>query len=213
MTAEPLPAEPLPAEFFARHSVAVARELLGALLVHEAPGLPPLVARIVETEAYRGDDPACHAWGVAFPPAEGVKPRRGAALFGPPGTAYVYLCYGMHWLLNVVTEPAGQAGAVLIRAVEPVGDLAPYRARRPAMRCDGDLTNGPGRLTAAMGIGPAHHGIPLLGPPLWFAAGAPNGPAEPVAATGRIGIARGGELPWRFLLLNNRFVSRGPAGA
>ena len=126
-----------------------------------------------------------------------------------PGTAYVYLNYGLYWLLNVVTEPVGIGGAVLIRAVAPVEGLAFMQACRPAMRRPRDLTNGPGKLTQAFDIdGPRHHRRLLTRPPLYFEAGT-LADGERLATSARIGLNRGIALPWRFYLADDPYVSPG----
>src|SRR2546422_7970704 len=157
---------PLPRSFFARSTLRVARELLGHLLVHETPaGI--LVGRLVEVEAYRGPrDPASHAYR---------RTPRSQIMWGPPGTAYVYFTYGNHYCINVVTEPQGSAGAVLLRAVEPLEGIGLMRRRRGTGDNDRLLTSGPGRLTQAMGIGRNHNGVDLTPPPLFLAPG----PATP----------------------------------
>ncbi len=202
---------PLPASFFSRNTIEVARDLLGALLVKEEQGMR-LTGRIVETEAYTADDPACHAWGISETLPEAVRrTRRGYRLFGSPGTAYVYLNYGMYWLLNVVTEPEGRCGAVLIRAVEPLEGIETMRANRPHVMKDVELTNGPGKLTLAFGIDGSLHDCPLTGPPVYFAEG--SGESFEIASTSRIGIRRGVDLPWRFFVAGNAFISPGrPSG-
>ena len=208
---------PLPASFYARPTLAVARDLLGALLVYESPDDGPLVGRIVETEAYRDDDPAMHGWKATFGPNGRVQPTgRAADLFAAPGTAYVYRIYLTNWLLNVVTEPEGVAGAVLLRGVEPVEGEAAMTANRPtSVRRRRDLTNGPGKLTQAFGIAEApgetqsrFHGTDLTAPPLFLARGEPV-PDSAVETTSRIGISRGIDLPYRFLIAGDRFVSPG----
>ena len=190
---------PLDRAFFARETVVVARDLLGHLLVHETPQ-GRLVGRIVETEAYRGsDDPASHAYRLT---------PRSRIMAGPPGVAYVYFTYGNHFCLNVVTEPEGVAGAVLLRALEPLEGLEVMRARRglgpaaPAHR----LAAGPGRLTQAMGITRAHNGWDLTRPPLYLAHGRPG--VLVVASGPRIGIRRGRDRPWRFSIAGHPCVSR-----
>jgi DNA-3-methyladenine glycosylase len=190
-------------DFFIRPTLEVARDLIGKLLLHEE-GDQRLVGRIVETEAYREDDPACHAWSEVKR-REGKSPWRGQVLMGEPGIAYVYLNYGMYWLLNVVTEPAGVGAAVLIRAVEPIEGIEVMRARRN-VRHDRDLTNGPGKLTVAFGIDDRYHRRPLTEPPLYLAAQNPPRPIR-VAVSKRIGIVKGAELPWRFYVPGNAWVS------
>lgn len=208
---------PLAANFFARPTPEVARDLLGRYLVYRSPDDGRLVGRVVETEAYTKDDPAMHGWKATFGTDGRVRPTgRAADLFAAPGTAYVYKIYYAHWLLNVVTEPEGTAGAVLIRALEPIEGEAAMTANRPAsIRRRRDLTNGPGKLTQALGIGEApdavrsrFHGTDLTAPPLYFAEGEPV-PAARVATSSRIGISRGIDRPYRFFLPDSAFVSPG----
>jgi DNA-3-methyladenine glycosylase len=184
---------PLGRRFFARHSVVVARALLGHLLVHETPA-GRLVGRIVETEAYRGvGDPASHAHR---------RTARSAIMFGRPGFAYVYFSYGMHYCLNVVTEPEGRPGAVLLRALEILEDVEGIsRGTGRAAR----LAAGPGRLTAAMQVGPQHTGADLTTPPLFLAHG---GRRAAVVAGPRIGISAASSRPWRFGLAGHPALSR-----
>jgi DNA-3-methyladenine glycosylase len=207
------PLVPLTTVFFTRPALEVAPALLGAWLVHEtAEGR--LVGRIVETEAYRDDDPAMHGWRATFGSDGRVQPvGRAAGLFGPPGTAYVYKVYYRSWLLNVVCEPEGTAAAVLIRAVEPVEGERVMAARRPAARRARDVTNGPGKLTEAMAIAEPegvvrsrYHGHDLTRPPLYLASGEPVDPAL-VATSSRIGITRGADLPYRFYVARHPCVS------
>lgn len=200
---------PLPPSFFDRSTVHVARALLGRRLVHEHPSTGPLVGRIVETEAYTEDDPACHASHLSRDPETGeiTGQGRGRDLFAAPGTAYVYLIYGMHWLLNVVTEPEGTAGAVLIRAVEPVSGLDVMEERRDVSRRV-DLTNGPGKLTDAFGVGEDFHRADLTAPPLYLADG-PGVDDSAVEHSSRIGISKAVERQWRWYVAENSFVSRG----
>src|SRR5438128_11571820 len=134
---------PLPREFFTRSTLLVAKDLLGHFLVHETPR-GRLVGRVVEVEAYRGPkDPASHAYR---------RTPRSQIMWGPPGTAYVYFTYGNHYCINVVTEPQGTAGAVLLRAVEPLEGIAVMRRAR-GMQYALPLTSGPGRVSEAMAIG------------------------------------------------------------
>ncbi len=188
-------------DFFRRDTVTVARELLGHHLVvqrfeearpsDESPeSFKPRRFRIVETEAYTQDDPACHAY----------QKREGRAkdLYGQPGFSYVYLIYGMYHCLNVVTEPEGTAGGVLFRAVEPLNeDLR------------GLKTHGPGRLTRALGITKReHHGLDLTQShqPLVLAYGHPISDDEVVSTT-RIGIREAKDYPWRFYIKGHPRVS------
>ena len=212
---------PLPRDFFARPTLEVARDLLGALLVYDSPDGGRLAGRVVETEAYLADDPAMHGWKATFGPNGRIQPEGWAAdLFGVPGTAYVYNVYYTNWLLNVVTEPEGEPGAVLVRALEPVEGEEAMAANRPAsVRRRRDLTNGPGKLTQALGIaeGPEatasrFHGADLTAPPLYFARGGAEGGAvadTDVARSSRIGISRGAALDYRFFLEGHPFVSPG----
>ncbi len=181
-------------------TLEAARALIGATLVHETP-LGRLSGRIVETEAYvTPDDGACHAY-------RGQTPRN-RVMFGPPGHAYVYLTYGMHYMLNVVTEQAGIAAAVLIRALEPLEGMEVMAERRGLGSTPvemANLTNGPGRLCQAMGIDLRLNGVALTAPPLHIVPS--HGEALPIVQTTRIGITRSVELPYRFYLRGNRHVS------
>ncbi|MEM1044307.1 MAG: DNA-3-methyladenine glycosylase [Bacteroidota bacterium] len=195
--------------YFARPTLEVARDLVGTLLVHETDN-GRIAGRIVETEGYTRDDPALYGWKATFGPDGTVRPEGKAAdLFAPPGTAYVYLIYYTNWLINVVTEPEGTAGAVLVRALEPVEGIEAMRARRPAsVKKDRDLTNGPGKLTQALGIAdPAFHGTDLTRPPLYFAGD--GAPAPEIETSSRIGLTRGVDRPWRFFVPGHPFVSPG----
>jgi DNA-3-methyladenine glycosylase len=157
--------------------------------------------RIVEVEAYLGvHDRAAHSW-------RGVTNRTRVA-FGPPGHAYVYFIYGMYECLNFVCEPEGQAGCVLIRALEPVSGLAIMRRRRAAARKVEDLASGPGKLTLAMGITRKLNGADLIDGPLDVRGSRKESPIE-ILATPRIGITHCADWPLRFVIAGNRFVSRG----
>jgi DNA-3-methyladenine glycosylase len=187
---------PLPRRFFARNAVDVARGLIGALLVHETPA-GVRAGRIVETEAYGGtDDPASHAFR---------RTARSEIMFGRPGIAYVYFSYGMHWCLNVVTDPQGAAGAVLLRALEPREGVALMR-RRAGPLPDARLASGPGRLTRAMGVTKGHNGADLTDGALYIAAG---GRRRGAVVTGvRVGISSAADRPWRFGLAGSPALSR-----
>lgn len=194
--------QPLPASFYDRPTELVARELLGAILEHKSEdGVAS--GRIVETEAYLGpDDPACHA--VAG------RTERTWHLHGPPGVAYVYFVYGVHWCFNAVTREEGHGSAVLVRAIEPVGGLSLMRTRRGARR-DVDLTSGPGKLCQALGIDGALDGTRLDRGSLRILAGPPVDEAG-VDVTPRIGITRAAEWPLRWLVRGNPYVSQGRPG-
>jgi DNA-3-methyladenine glycosylase len=193
----------LPVAFYDRETEIVSRELLGAVLeCTTAEGVTR--GRIVETEAYLGPhDPACHA-------VAGLTSRT-VHLFGPPAVSYVYLIYGMYWCFNAVTRERGHGSAVLVRAVEPVEGLELMRGRRPKVKRDRDLTNGPGKLCLAMGIDGAMSGLSLRSGPLVIRAGEPVSD-EHVDVTPRIGITRAAEWPLRYLVRDNPFVSATPAG-
>ncbi|MFY9727620.1 MAG: DNA-3-methyladenine glycosylase [Bryobacteraceae bacterium] len=180
--------------FYERPTAEVARALLGKVLMHGAAA-----GIIVETEAYPGrDDLASHS-------ARGITGRT-RIIFGPPGHAYVYLIYGMYECLNLVTEPAGTPGCVLIRALEPVAGIELMRERRPAAGKLEDIARGPGRLTMAMAITRADYGADVTRGSLVV-----REPASPraleIQATPRIGIRICAERPLRFILRGNRFVS------
>lgn len=191
----------LPREFYARETEIVARDLLGCVLECHAPeGVA--AGRIVETEAYLGEhDLACHA-------AAG-RTRRTEPLYGPPGTAYVYFIYGVHWCFNTVTREAGLPSAVLVRAIEPVEGLELMRARRRAARRDIDLTNGPGKLCAALGIDARHNALPLTRPPIVVREGR-SVPRARIVVTPRIGITQSADWPLRWYIADNPYVSRTP---
>lgn len=185
--------------FYERDTVRVARELLGKILVRRL-GAAVLEGVIVEVEAYRGyDDPASHAYRGPT--------RRNQVMFGQPGHAYVYFTYGMHYCLNVTTEPAGQPGAVLIRAAQPVNGIERMKKERRTERIK-DLANGPAKLTRAFVVTKALNGHDLtLGTKLFIAEANNPEPLE-IVSTRRIGIRVGLDRPWRFLVKGNPFVSR-----
>jgi len=189
---------PLPAAFYDRPTEGVARELLGAVLEHRTTeGV--VRGRIVETEAYLGPhDPACHA-------AAGLTERT-RTLHGPPGRAYVYFIYGMHWCFNAVTREEGHGSAVLIRALEPLSGHELMRRRRNVER-DSDLTSGPARLCDALGIDRAQNGVRLDRGPLRILRGV-EVPDEDVLITPRVGITKAADWPLRFLIRGNGFVSK-----
>ena len=190
---------PHPEAFYATPSREVAPSLIGHYLVSTLGG-ERTVGRIVETEAYLGpDDPASHA------AARIGRTARNEAMFGPPGTAYVYKSYGIHWCLNAVTDTEGHPAAVLIRALEPVEGLETMRARRGTK--DRDLARGPGRLTEALAITGGQDGHPLTEPPLTLCEGAPPDP-DRIGAGPRIGISRAADWPLRFTLRGSRYLSR-----
>jgi DNA-3-methyladenine glycosylase len=185
----------LPRSFYERGAADVARDLLGKVLAHGAAA-----GIIVETEAYLGgDDLASHS-------AAGITGRT-RVIFGPPGHAYVYLSYGMHDCMNIVTEPAGTPGCVLIRALQPIEGLDAMRARRPKARTDRDLASGPGKLTRALGITRKHSGVDITRGDLIVLA-RPAAPSFEVDVTRRIGITKCAALPLRFFIKGDRFVSR-----
>jgi DNA-3-methyladenine glycosylase len=199
-------ADALPASFYNRSTLAVAEDLLGKVLVHRTPE-GRAAGMIVETEAYIGeDDPACHA-------APG-RTTRNAPLYGPPGRAYVYLNYGIHYLVNAVTEPVGSPAAVLIRALEPVDGLDLMRTRRADVGKaidDGDLCRGPGNLTRALGITLRENQLDLRRSRLTIED---RGfiPSTVVRGT-RVGIRVGVDRQWRFWIEGHPSVSGKRTGA
>lgn len=197
------PGSPLAPAFYARDTELVARDLLGCIVeCHSPEGVAS--GRIVETEAYLGEhDLACHA-------AVG-RTTRTAPLYGPPGTSYVYLIYGMHWCFNAVTREEGLPSAVLVRALQPLDGIQLMRQRRPAARRDTDLANGPGKLCAALGIAAPHNARPLQHPPVLIRAGEPV-PQDRVEITPRIGIRQAADWPLRWIVADSPWVSRTPAG-
>jgi DNA-3-methyladenine glycosylase len=178
-------------DFFARSVHEVAPELVGATLLVGGAG-----GTIVEVEAYDGEDPASHGFRG--------ETERNRSMFGPPGHAYVYRSYGIHWCLNLVCDEPGRAEAVLVRALEPAHGLDAMRARRnqddPLLLC-----SGPGRLCQALGITGVHDGLPLDRPPFRLE---PAPARARVVAGPRIGITRAAERPWRYGLEGSRFLSR-----
>ena len=191
---------PLPRQFYARPVLTVAKECIGKLLVHHTKqGLA--VGRIVETEAYRGpEDRAAHSYG-------GRRTARTEVMYGPPGYAYVFFVYGMHYQFNIVTTGEGEPHAVLVRAVEPLIGLEQMSLRRHLPQTSRDLSNGPGKLCQALAIGKSDYGADLCGSRLFLA----DGPRTKSASSPRIGIAYAGdwvEKPWRFYDPKSRYVSR-----
>jgi len=190
----PSAAPSLDAGFYARPVLEVARDLIGCVVSHgRTSGV------IVEAEAYHDSEPACHAF-------VGLTPRT-RTLFGPPGFAYVYRSYGVHALLNAVSEPEGVGAAVLIRALEPLEGIELMRARRglePVER----LCSGPGKLTQALGIGLDHNGTDLSRGPVFILPRPVGWRAVRVSVDRRIGITKAPELPWRFCAADSRFLSR-----
>lgn len=177
--------------------VAAARRLLGCELWLEDVGELVRV-RIVETEAYHQSDAASHSFG-------GQTPRTDV-MFGPAGHLYVHFTYGMHYCMNVVTGPAGEGSAVLIRAVEPLTGIDYLRQRRPGTP-DGALTNGPAKLCQALGIDKQWNGHDLSEAPLRLVR-VPAVPASDIVQTTRVGISRAVEQPWRWYVCGNLFVSK-----
>ena len=180
--------------FYARSVHDVARDLVGCTVRHAGAA-----GRIVETESYHMDEPACHAFA-------GLTERT-RTLFGPPGHAYVYFSYGIHSLLNAVAEEEGVGAAVLIRALEPLEGIELMRERRRVAH-DRDLCSGPGKLTQALAIGLELNGSSLVDGPIELLARVP-GAREPRLVCGeRIGITKAAELPWRFCDASSAHVSR-----
>jgi DNA-3-methyladenine glycosylase len=177
--------------FFARSVHEVAPELIGATLLFKGAG-----GIIVEVEAYHHTDPAAHSYNG--------RTERNAVMFGPPGFAYVYRSYGIHWCVNFVCEAEGSASAVLIRALEPTEGLATMRRRR-GLKDDRSLCSGPGKVCQALGITKAHNGLALDKPPFELCART----KEPEIEAGpRIGITKAVDQPWRYGLKGSKFLSK-----
>jgi DNA-3-methyladenine glycosylase len=192
--------KPLPRSFYARPALVVARDVIGRILVHETPA-GRVTGRIVEAEAYSGpEDRAAHSYG-------GRRTARTEVMFGPPGHAYVFFVYGMHWNFNLVTAELDVPHAVLIRAVEPLEGLELMATRRGMAAARRELTNGPGKLCVAFGIDRAAYGADLTRGPLRLAAGVP---ARRVARSPRIGVDYAGAWaarPHRFYDADSKYVS------
>ncbi len=189
--------------------VFIAQDLIGKTIVSFIEG-KRTSGLITETEAYRGKgDKACHAHLGRFT-------ERTKVMYEPGGVAYVYLCYGIHHLFNIITGKSGQADAVLIRAVEPIDGIATMLDRRGKVKVDKTLTTGPGNFTKAFGIDRSHYGVSLLENSVWIEDGLSNTRQPPVnnsqiVTSKRIGIDYAGEdkhLPWRFYLSSTKFVSK-----
>lgn len=189
--------------FFLQNDVVqVARQLLGKVLITNLEG-QYTAARIVETEAYSWKERGCHAFG-------GKQTGRNAVMFKHGGHAYVYLCYGIHNLFNIVTNQKDCAEAVLIRAVEPLIGVAIMKKRRGAITKELQLTSGPGKLTKALGINRTHNCISLVGNEIWLETDDFHLTTNMIQHGPRIGIDYAGQdakLPWRFWLKNNPWVS------
>lgn len=184
----------LPPGFYERSVLDVARDLVGAVLLVDGVG-----GIIVETEAYREDEPACHAY-------VGLTART-APIFGPPGHSYVYLSYGIHSLLNVVAQPEGSAAAVLIRALEPRWGVERMRERR-GLKAQTALCSGPGKLTQALAVGLELNARSLREPPFELREGDAGIRARTVAVAPRIGISQALDLPWRYCAVDSEHLSR-----
>jgi DNA-3-methyladenine glycosylase len=196
----------LPESFYQRPDVVkIARELLGKVLFTRVDGMLS-GGMIVETEAYSWKERGCHAFG-------GRKTARNAVMFDKGGYAYVYLCYGMHNMFNIVTNVAGVADAVLIRALEPVEGIGEMQLRRGKLANRFHLTSGPGKLCKALGIDRSLNGKFLLGEEVWMEDIGKKIKSGHIQASPRIGIDYAGEdakLPWRFTIENNPWVSVKP---
>ncbi|MEJ1242434.1 DNA-3-methyladenine glycosylase [Chryseolinea sp. T2] len=193
----------LPESFYDRTNVVrIARELLGKSLYTQIDGVVT-GGMIVETEAYSWKERGCHAY-------DNRKTARNAVMFGPGGHAYVYMCYGIHYLFNVVTNGVHTADAILVRALEPHTGVEAMESRRGKLANRFHLTSGPGKLTRALGIDRQWNGKSLMDEDVWIADNDVKVPAAKIVATPRIGIDYAGEdalLPWRFYIKGNLWVS------
>ena len=191
-------------DFYKRTNVVkIARDLLGKALFTRIDGVIT-GGTIVETEAYSWKERGCHAYGAR-------KTARNAIMFGEGGFAYVYLCYGIHYLFNVVTNQVDTPEAVLIRALEPLEGIQQMKLRRSPVKNEFHLTSGPGKLTKALGIGRSFNGKSLIDDEIWIEDTGTKVASGNIVASERIGIDYAGEdarLPWRFTVRNNAWVSR-----
>jgi len=195
----------LTASFFLQADVVkIGRELLGKMLFTRSGRRPVCGGIIVETEAYGGArDRASHAYGNR-------RTRRTEIMFHGGGVAYVYLCYGIHSLFNIITNKEGIPDAVLIRAIQPVHGIEVMLKRRRKARLDRALTAGPGALSQALGIGLKHNGLSVSGDVIWLEQGIRIHPAQ-IAAGPRIGVPYAGadaQRPWRFWIRGSEWISR-----
>ncbi len=192
---------PLPREFYLQDTLVVAQRLLGQKVVRRLPGGGTLAGIIVETEAYCTGDPACHAY-------RGLTPRN-QIMFGPPGHAYVYFTYGLHMMLNLVCAPEGIAEAVLIRALEPTEGIEFMCQNRGGLLELRHLTNGPGKLAQALVLTRlSHNGLDVTDAGSELQVWSNDYPPFEMVTTTRIGITQGADLPWRYYIRGNPFVSR-----
>ena len=190
-------------DFFTKPTLALAELLLGKVFVHNAIDGRCYKGKIVETEAYLAEgDAACHAFRG--------RTKRNRVMYGSPGTLYVYFTYGCHFLMNIVTEPEGAAGAVLIRAMEPLAGLTHMKSNRNVVKTV-DLMNGPGKLTRAMDITLAHNGMCLSGDTVFIEEGE-SFSQNMICSSKRIGITKGTDLSWRRYVAENPFVSKSKPG-
>lgn len=195
----------LPSSFFAGNDVTrITHSLLGKVLCTRING-SLTSGIIVEAEAYNGRiDRACHAY-------PNIRTPRTSIIYGKPGMAYVYLCYGIHHLFNIVTNREGLADAILIRAIEPLEGIEEMQLRRKKKVLNPSLTNGPGKLSQALGITTSHYGVDLTGQTIWIEDRGYRYPEESIAASARIGVDYAGEdalLPWRFYVSESKWLSK-----
>ncbi len=192
--------ERLEKQFYEQPTLELAEQLLGKIFVHILPGNIRLTGRIVETEAYLShQDEASHAWRG--------RTTRNQIMFRKPGTIYIYFTYGCHYMLNIVSEPEHSAGAVLVRAMEPLEGLLFMQEQRGTSVMT-NLMSGPGRLARALAIDGNCNGQDLFGKE-FFLENAPPLPKEMIATSTRVGISKSRELPWRKFIRNNPHVSKG----
>ena len=192
---------PLGRDFYLQDTRLAAQKLLGQIVQRRLSTGEVLAGIIVETEAYLTDDPACHAY-------RGRTPRN-ATMFGPPGHAYVYFTYGLHMMLNLVCAPEGVAEAVLIRALEPTEGVDTMRENRGGLGETRQLTNGPGKLAQALALTRlSHNGVDVTDPGGELQVLPNEYPPFEMVETTRIGISQGVDLPWRYYVRGNPYVSR-----